>query len=78
MCGRETLRMDARLYRDELDRSPTLNLVMLRYATRSSTRWRNRRLRSSAQSGQRCCRWLLMTRDRMPSGDFLLTQEFRE
>src|SRR5687768_13178886 len=25
---------------------------------------------------QRCCRWLLMTRDRMPSGDFLLTQEF--
>jgi DNA-binding transcriptional MocR family regulator len=25
---------------------------------------------------QRCCRWLLMTRDRMPSGEFLLTQEF--
>jgi len=25
---------------------------------------------------QRCCRWLLMTRDRMPSGDFLLTHEF--
>jgi len=25
---------------------------------------------------QRCCRWLLMTRDRMPAGEFLLTQEF--
>jgi DNA-binding transcriptional regulator YhcF (GntR family) len=25
---------------------------------------------------QRCCRWLLMTRDRMPSDEFLLTQEF--
>ena len=25
---------------------------------------------------QRCCRWLLMTRDRMPSDDFLLTHEF--
>jgi hypothetical protein len=24
---------------------------------------------------QRCCRWLLMTRDRMPSGDFLLAHE---
>ena len=25
---------------------------------------------------QRCCRWLLMTRDRMGSDEFLLTQEF--
>jgi len=25
---------------------------------------------------QRCCRWLLMTRDRMNSDEFLLTQEF--
>jgi hypothetical protein len=25
---------------------------------------------------QRCCRWLLTTRDRMPSGEFLLTHEF--
>jgi len=26
--------------------------------------------------GQRCCRWMLMTHDRMQSDDFLLTQEF--
>ncbi len=25
---------------------------------------------------QRCCRWLLMTRDRMQADEFLLTQEF--
>jgi len=25
---------------------------------------------------QRCCRWLLMTHDRMQSNEFLLTQEF--
>jgi CRP-like cAMP-binding protein len=25
---------------------------------------------------QRCCRWLLMTHDRMQSDEFLLTQEF--
>jgi DNA-binding transcriptional regulator YhcF (GntR family) len=25
---------------------------------------------------QRCCRWLLMTQDRMQSEEFLLTQEF--
>jgi CRP-like cAMP-binding protein len=71
------LQMDARLFRAELDRSPTLNLVMLRYV--------HAFFNQVAQSAvcahlhkveQRCCRWLLMTRDRMPSGDFLLTQEF--
>jgi CRP-like cAMP-binding protein len=25
---------------------------------------------------QRCCRWLMMTRDRMPTDEFMLTQEF--
>src|SRR5260370_4451036 len=28
------------------------------------------------KADQRCCRWLLMTRDRMPTGNFLLTHEF--
>ena len=71
------LQMDARLFRGELDRSPTLNLVMLRYAHA----FFNQVAQSAAcvhlhRVEQRCCRWLLMTRDRMPSGDFLLTQEF--
>ena len=69
--------MDARIFRGELDHSPTLNLVMLRYAHA----FFNQVAQSAAcahlhRLEQRCCRWLLMTRDRMPSGDFLLTQEF--
>ncbi len=65
------------LFRGELERSPPLNLVMLRYAHA----FFNQVAQSAAcahlhRVEQRCCRWLLMTRDRMPSGDFLLTHEF--
>jgi CRP-like cAMP-binding protein len=71
------LQMDARLFRGELDRNPQLNLVMLRYAHA----FFNQVAQSAAcahlhRVEQRCCRWLLMTRDRMPSSDFLLTHEF--
>jgi CRP-like cAMP-binding protein len=72
-----SLGMDARLFRHQLDHSPTLNLIMLRYAHA----FFNQVAQSAAcahlhRVEQRCCRWLLMTRDRMPSGDFLLTHEF--
>jgi CRP-like cAMP-binding protein len=71
------LEIDAIIFRDELARSPTLNLVMLRYAHA----FLNQLAQSAAcahlhRVEQRCCRWLLMTRDRMPPGDFLLTHEF--
>jgi CRP-like cAMP-binding protein len=71
------LRMDADIFRGELERSPTLTMTMLRYAHA----FFNQVAQSAAcvhlhRVEQRCCRWLLMTRDRMPSGDFLLTQEF--
>ena len=71
------LAMDARLFRGELERNPALNLIMLRYAHA----FFNQVAQSAAcahlhRVEQRCCRWLLMTRDRMPSGDFLLTHEF--
>jgi CRP-like cAMP-binding protein len=71
------LQMDARIFRAELDRNPTLNLIMLRYVHA----FFNQIAQSAAcahlhKVEQRCCRWLLMTRDRMPSGDFLLTHEF--
>ena len=71
------LQMDARVFRDELERNRPLNLVMLRYAHA----FFNQVAQSAAcahlhRVEQRCCRWLLMTRDRMPSGDFLLTHEF--
>jgi CRP-like cAMP-binding protein len=71
------LGMDARLFHVELERSPTLNHIMLRYAHA----FFNQVAQSAActhfhRVEQRCCRWLLMTRDRMPAGDFLLTHEF--
>ena len=71
------LGMDARIFRGELERNPTLNHIMLRY----SHAFFNQVAQSAAcihfhKVDQRCCRWLLMTRDRMPSGDFLLTHEF--
>jgi CRP-like cAMP-binding protein len=71
------LGMDARLFRRELDHSPTLNLIMLRYAHA----FFNQVAQSAAcahlhRVEQRCCRWLLMTRDRMATGNFLLTHEF--
>jgi CRP-like cAMP-binding protein len=71
------LQMEARLFRGELARNPALNLIMLRYAHA----FFNQVAQSAAcahlhRVEQRCCRWLLMTRDRMPSDDFLLTHEF--
>jgi CRP-like cAMP-binding protein len=71
------LAIDARHFHSELKQSPTMNLIMLRYAHA----FFNQVAQSAAcahlhKVEQRCCRWLLMTRDRMPSGDFLLTHEF--
>jgi CRP-like cAMP-binding protein len=71
------LGLDTRFFRSELERNPALNLIMLRYAHA----FFNQVAQSAAcahlhRVEQRCCRWLLMTRDRMPSGDFLLTHEF--
>lgn len=71
------LQMDAGIFRHELDQSASLNLVMLRYGHA----FFNQVAQSAAcahlhRVEQRCCRWLLMTRDRMPAGEFLLTQEF--
>jgi CRP-like cAMP-binding protein len=71
------LSIDARIFRGELERSPTLHLIMLRYAHA----FFNQVAQSAAcihlhKVEQRCCRWLLMTRDRMPADDFLLTHEF--
>jgi CRP-like cAMP-binding protein len=73
----KALSMDVHFFRGELERSPTLNLIMLRYAHA----FFNQVAQSAAcahlhKVEQRCCRWLLMTRDRMPSNEFLLTHEF--
>lgn len=73
----EGLRMAGSLFKEELARSATMQVVMLRYVHALF----NQVAQSAACNHfhsleQRCCRWLLMTRDRMQSDDFLLTQEF--
>ncbi len=73
----EGLRMKAPLFRKALAQSPAMQVVMLRYAHALF----NQVAQSAACNHfhsleQRCCRWLLMTRDRMDSDKFMLTQEF--
>jgi CRP-like cAMP-binding protein len=71
------LRMKATLFTRELARSASMRTVMLHYAHA----FFNQVAQSAACNQfhsieQRCCRWMLMTHDRMQSDEFLLTQEF--
>ena len=71
------LRMKATLFKKELAQSASMRTVMLRYAHA----FFNQVAQSAACNQfhsieQRCCRWMLMTHDRMQSDEFLLTQEF--
>ena len=71
------LRMPAAQFSRELARSASMRTVMLRYAHALF----NQVAQSAACNHfhsleQRCCRWMLMTHDRMTSDEFLLTQEF--
>jgi CRP-like cAMP-binding protein len=71
------VRMNAALFSRELARSASMRRVMLHYAHA----FFNQVAQSAACNQlhslrQRCCRWLLMTHDRMQSDEFLLTQEF--
>ena len=71
------LRMRAVLFKKELAQSGSMRTVMLHYAHA----FFNQVAQSAACNHyhslqQRCCRWLLMTHDRMQSDEFLLTQEF--
>jgi len=71
------LRMAAGPFRREFDRTPELQQALYRYtyammAQVSQTAACNR----FHDSGQRLARWLLMTRDRVGTDEFPLTQEF--
>jgi CRP-like cAMP-binding protein len=71
------LRMKASLFSQELLQSTSMRTAMLHYAQA----FFNQVAQSAACAHfhsleQRCCRWLLMTHDRMESDEFRLTQEF--
>jgi len=71
------LRMNATLFKKELARSVSMGTVMLRYAHAFFNQVAQLTACNQFHTiQQRCCRWLLMTHDRMPSDEFLLTQEF--
>jgi CRP-like cAMP-binding protein len=71
------LRMPADIFLKAFAQSASLRLVMLHYAHA----FFNQVAQSAACNHfhpleQRCCRWLLMTRDRMHADEFVLTHEF--
>jgi CRP-like cAMP-binding protein len=71
------LRITAAHFRTAFLRSASLRAIMLRYAHA----FFNQVAQSAACNhhhslSQRCCRWLLMTHDRMEGDEFLLTEEF--
>jgi CRP-like cAMP-binding protein len=70
-------RMRAEIFRRELERSAPMRATMLRYAHAFFNQVALSAACASLHSlEQRCCRWMLMTHDRMQSDEFLLTQEF--
>ncbi len=71
------LRMSAALFAEELARSASMRAVMLHYAHAFFNQVAQSAACNQCHSlRQRCCRWLLMTHDRMDADQFLLTQEF--
>lgn len=70
-------RIPAHLFGEQLNRSRSLRTAFLHYAAA----FFNQVAQSAACIAfhpieKRCCRWLMMTRDRMPTDEFMLTQEF--
>jgi CRP-like cAMP-binding protein len=74
---RRGLRMRAAIFREQLEQSQRMRAVLLRY---THVFFNHIALTAACAHfhslEQRCCRWLLMTHDRMPSDTFLLTHEF--
>jgi len=71
------LRLASSILRTALEQSSTMRMVMQNYAHAMF----NQVVQSAACAHfhpieQRCCKWLLMTHDRVQSETFLLTQEF--
>lgn len=71
------LKMPAHIFGEQLNLSTSLRTAFLHYAAA----FFNQVAQSAACIAfhpieTRCCRWLMMTRDRMPSDEFMLTQEF--
>jgi Crp-like helix-turn-helix domain len=76
-CPGTALRMDTAAFRAELERTPALRTLLLRYALAHH----GQVARTAACNGrqhteQRLARWLLMAHDRAEGDDFPMTHEF--
>ncbi len=70
-------RMKASVFRATLEENLSISTIMLHYAHAFFNQVAQTAACAHHHSlEQRCCRWLLMTRDRMESDEFILTQEF--
>jgi CRP-like cAMP-binding protein len=73
----EGLQLPAKVLREALDQSRTMRVVLTHYVHAFFNQVAQSAACNHAHDlDQRCCRWLLMTHDRVQSPNFLLTQEF--
>jgi CRP-like cAMP-binding protein len=71
------LRMNARAFREELERIPSLRNLLLRYAlVHHGQVARTAACNGRHHTDQRLARWLLMAHDRSQEDDFPMTHEF--
>ena len=71
------LRVPARAVLEEIRRTASVNRLLLRYAEAMMVQLAQHAACNRTHSiEQRCARWLLMTRDRVASDEFPLTQQF--
>jgi CRP-like cAMP-binding protein len=73
----EALKMEAKVLREEFKRGGVFQLALLRYTQALITQISQTAVCNRLHSVEkRLCRWLLLTRDRVPSDELLMTQEF--
>ena len=69
-------RLDARLLKEEFDRNGPMRTLLLRYMQALLTQvFQNAACNRHHSVEQQLCRWLLVTLDRIPSGNLVMTQE---
>ena len=68
--------LEARLLKEEFDRNGPMRTLLLRYMQALLTQvFQNAACNRHHSIEQQLCRWLLVTLDRIPSGNLVMTQE---
>jgi CRP-like cAMP-binding protein len=74
--GGQAYRLDRRVLKQEFERNGALQRLLLRYTQALLTQMSQTAVCNRHHSvEQQLCRWLLVTLDRVPSGEFSMTQE---